>query len=111
MPNGHDEGFVKLCAAIDGFRLRYGRWPTRVRIPIWVFNDLLSLFTARDFLTLSSRVRLVLADCPIVAEDDDGGTYSYSLDGFSEKPPKVGAYEWFGVHPRPELDEPIVTPG
>ena len=32
MPNGADKNFVRLCAALNGFRLRYGKWPTRVVI-------------------------------------------------------------------------------
>jgi len=28
MPNGDDKNWVRLCAALDGFFGRYGRWPT-----------------------------------------------------------------------------------
>ena len=40
MPNGHDKNWVRLCGAIEGFRLRYGRWPTEVRIDPICLEDL-----------------------------------------------------------------------
>src|SRR5262249_16177409 len=49
MPNGHDKNWVRLCAAIDGFRVRYGHWPMRVRIfPISLADIRDHLFTPED---------------------------------------------------------------
>lgn len=82
MPNGHDKNWVRFCAAIDGFRMRYGCWPVRVRMPAICVNDFRYLFTERDFLTITARVQLALDDARFVAEDDDGGAYSYMDEGF-----------------------------
>lgn len=77
MPNGHDKNWHRLCAALDGFRLRYGRWPKCYRAPGLIVDDLRGLFTPRDLLTLTSKIRLVVDDARLVAEDDDGGRYSF----------------------------------
>jgi hypothetical protein len=31
MPNGIDKNWMRMCAAINGFRARYQRWLVRVR--------------------------------------------------------------------------------
>jgi len=102
MPNGHDKNWYRLCGAVDGFRSRYGRWPTRVRLPAIIMNDIRNLFTERDFLTLTSKVQFVLDDARIVADDDDGGKYSYRDEGFPDQVLKPKADQWFGVCPKPE---------
>jgi len=102
MPNGHDKNWHRLCGAVDGFRSRYARWPTRVRLPGIIMNDLWNLFTERDFLTLTSKLQFVLDDARIVADDDDGGKYSYSDEGFPYHRPNPSAAEWFGVCPKSE---------
>jgi hypothetical protein len=65
-------------------------------------NDLRNLFTARDFLTLTSRIRLVVDDARLVAEDDDGGKYSYRDEGLPDRVLNPSAKEWFRVSPKPE---------
>ena len=65
-------------------------------------NDFRHLFSERDLLTITAKVRFVLDDAPFVAEDDDGGRYSYGDEGFPDPKPKVSAREWFGVSPRTE---------
>lgn len=85
---------------MDGFRLRYGRWPTRYRAPSLIMNDLRILFTERDFLTLTSKIKLLVDDGRLVAEDDDGGMYSYCDEGFPDHHPQPNAEDWFGVRPK-----------
>jgi hypothetical protein len=80
--------------------MRYGRWPDRVRMPAMSINDFKYLFTAKDVLTITAKVRMVLDDTVFVAEDDQGGRYSYG-EGFPDSQPRIRAYEWFGVSPRP----------
>ena len=102
MPNGHDKNWYRLCGALDGFRSRYGRWPTRVCLPSIIMNDLRNLFAGRDFLTLTSKLQFVLDDARIVAADEDGGKYSYGDEGFPDHRPNPSAAEWLGVCPKPE---------
>lgn len=104
MPNGHDKNWVRLCAAVDGFRVRYGRWPTRVRMPAISMNDFRYLFDDRDILAITSKVRFVLDDAPMVAEDDEGARYSYGQEGFPDRQPEITARAWFGVSPKYESE-------
>jgi hypothetical protein len=69
-------------------------------------NDFRHLFTERDVLTITAKVRFVVHDAAFVAEDDDGGRYSYGEEGFPDPPPRIRTIEWFGVSPRPESEMP-----
>jgi hypothetical protein len=104
MPNGHDKNWVRLCAAVDGFRMRYGHWPTRISIPAISMNDFKHLFTEQDILSITAKVRFVLDDEAFVAEDDEGGRYSYGDEGFPATRPRISAREWFGVSLKAESE-------
>jgi hypothetical protein len=69
-------------------------------------NDFKYLFTGRDILSITAKVRLVVDDQPFVAEDDEGGRYNYGDEGFPDSEPRITAREWFGVRPRTEADIP-----
>jgi len=67
-------------------------------MPAVEMADLRSLFSERDFLTITSRVRLGLdEDAGFVAEDNDGGKYSYGSEGLPDPSPKISAQQLFGV--------------
>jgi len=103
VPNGHDKNWIRVCAAIDGFRVRHGRWPTRVRLfPVALAELRDHLFTPADFAKINSKIALVADDAPMVAEDDTGATYNYGKEGFSKQKPDVSAAEWLAVKPKPE---------
>jgi hypothetical protein len=114
MPNGHDKNYIRLCAAIDGFRTRYGRWPARVRIfPAALANLRDDVFTAVDFARITAKVALVPDDAPMIAEDDTGASYDYGREGFPLNRPTPCAAEWLGVTPKPDphgLAEETETP-
>ena len=97
VPNGIDKNWVRLCAAVDGFHMRYGHWPTRVRIPAISMNDFKFLFREADLLKITSKVRFVLDEEPFVAEDEEGGRYNYGQEGFPQSETRISADEWFGV--------------
>jgi hypothetical protein len=76
-------------------------------MPAISMNNFRYLFSERDVLTITARVRFALDDAPFVAEDDDGGRYSYGDEGFPDDAPIImSAREWFGVSPRPESEMP-----
>ena len=106
MPNGYDKNWIRLCAAIDGFRVRYGRWPTRVLLSTDLLLDIRNLFTSSDVVIIESKLHLVAVDSrrdiKFVAEDDAGGSYNYSKEGFAPHQPDVPAKIWLGVTPKPE---------
>ena len=102
MANGHDKNWIRLCGAIDGFYVRHGRWPTRVRIyPGALANIRDYLFTSEDYAKIVAKVVLIPDEAPMVAEDDMGGSYSLGQDGFPSHRPTPRAAEWFGVNLKP----------
>ena len=90
MPNGGD--WVRFCAAIDGFRARYGRWPTRVAM--WPgFIDALHYSIGPDGLRAVEQ-KLKLLEHPdeqgLAAEDDEGtGTITQVRASASKNPMPV----------------------
>lgn len=102
MPNGHDKNWIRLCAAIDGFRSRYGRWPVRVRMHEMSLRDFDFLFTREDLARISAKAALVPDEAPMIAEDDSGARYNYGEEGFPERAPDIRAAAWLGVRPKPE---------
>lgn len=113
MPNGYDRNWVRLCAAINGFRLRHKRWPTRIRLtPSMLSNLREDIFTPESFKKIEEHVRFILDDAPVVAEDDLGGRYSYGEQGFPKTQPDIDARFWLGVIPdRPAPHWDNITKG
>jgi hypothetical protein len=99
MPNGHNKNFVRLCAAVEGFRSRYGQWPARVRIFPATLENLRSLFTPADFEKLTAKVQLIPAEAPFIAEDDAGNSYNYGADGAPKRDGEALTPAWLGVTP------------
>jgi cold shock CspA family protein len=103
MPNGYDKNWLRVCAAIDGFRARHGRWPTRVRAFRSSLYDFYLLFTLEDRIKIASKITLVADDVPMIAEDDSGAEYNYGQEGFPQFPPDFRAADWLGVSPLHEM--------
>jgi hypothetical protein len=104
MPNGADKSFVRLCAAIEGFRIRYGRWPQRVVAPAYIIEDIRDgILAPGQFERLEAKVRLVPGNAGVRAEDDAGGFYEYGKEGFSKEKPDLRAWEWLDVELRDDL--------
>jgi hypothetical protein len=76
MPNGADKNFVRLCAALNGFCMRYGSWPSRVVIhPISLENLRENVLSPEDFRTVAGKVTLFEGGAGFRAEDDQGNRY------------------------------------
>ncbi len=101
MPNGNDRNWVRLRGALEGFFVRYGHWPKRVRLYPLTLEDLRDhLFLPESWRRLTERLEFIEdEEAPIVAEDSDGHTYSYGADGFPPERSVPAAEEWFGVAP------------
>jgi hypothetical protein len=108
VPNGDDAEWVRVCAAIDGFRSRHGRWPTRIRLSrdalAWLREHVL---TGAGFAVVGSVVELAADErATMVAEDGTGAAYNYGKEGFPRLPWDESARAWFGqAILRPELRE------
>jgi hypothetical protein len=98
VPNGGDKNWVRVCAAIDGFRAQHGRWPNRVRVMPLALVDLVSdVLTPVGFALVSSVVELVPEEgAEMIAEDGSGAEYNYGQEGFPEGEVGPPTREWFG---------------
>ena len=98
MPNGDDKNWIRLCGAIDGFRVRYDRWPTRIRINRMMFEDLRDhVLPRKAFAQLQRQLEFIVEDEMLMAaEDDTGAIYDYSREGFPESRPDPDARTWLG---------------
>jgi hypothetical protein len=99
MPNGDDKNWVRVCAAIDGFRILYGRWPKRVRMMPISYVDLVShVLTPLGFALVSSYVELIPEeDAEMIADDDSGAEYCYGRQESPSGEVEPTAWEWFGA--------------
>lgn len=100
MPNGSDKNWVSLCGAINGFRVKYGKWPTRILLPKGILNDLKQhVFTKERFAKIEEKLTFVIREGCSDAVDDEGLSYSYMKSGFPESEPDITARKWLGVFP------------
>jgi hypothetical protein len=103
MPNGDDRGWVMLCAAIDIFRVRYGRWPGRVCVQRRFLGILRThVFTTEGFAVVASVIDFAERETPgIVVAGADGESCDYKGQCPNPHPdPTTG--EFFGqavLHP------------
>ena len=99
MANGDEKNLSRLCGALDGFYVRHGAWPSRVRVGRISFEDIQDrLLTPSALETLQRKVRLVQdRDATFVAEDDFGRSYNYGADGFPATSPPTRAEEYLAV--------------
>ena len=98
MQNGDHKNWVRLCDAIDGFRVKYGRWPKNILLPEGILNDLKEhVFTKERFARIEEKLSFVVENVPIVAADDSGRSYSYGDLGLPKKRPEITAQECLDV--------------
>ena len=93
-PGGY---LVRVFQTIDGFRSRYGVWPTKLHIRQGSFETFSSHLTALGLELLNSKVVIEIIDegtGPLSASDDEGRTLEY---GWSGEKPDIDTYEWLGV--------------
>ena len=100
MPNGTTKNWVRLCAAIDGFRSRYQSWPSKVSLDPIIHEDIENLFTEKSIQMLNGKIKLIArANATVVAEDEQGKNYDYGRDGFPSSEPDIRAQDWLDVEP------------
>ena len=104
MPNGYDRNWIRLRAALSGFRIRYGMWPTRARIsPVIWDNFRQDLFSSEGFAKLEKKLQLIPGDEPFLVEDEEGRSYNYSSEGSPSQKPDVDPVDWLEISPdKPE---------
>ena len=104
MPNGGDKNYVRLCAAIDGFKARYGRWPERVVVEQGYIEDIRDhVLAPGEFDRMQQKLKVVEGDARFRAEDDAGNFYHYEDEGFPARKPEPSAREWLDLELQPDL--------
>ena len=104
MANGADRNFIRLCATIDGFRIRYKAWPTAVRLRAGVLADLRDhVLGPVAFAKVEAKLRLIPDDADMVAEDGTGCTYKYEGNCFPDQVLDIPARDWLGVEALEEV--------
>lgn len=100
MPNGYDRNWVRLRAAIEGFRARYGKWPTHARLdPGYVVNLREHVFSEAAWSEIEAALEIIEVDDGLEVTGEEGERYSYRDEGFPEGAPDRRAEEWLGVAP------------
>lgn len=102
MPNGDDKNWVRVCLAIDGFRIQFGRWPTRVRLPPAYFENVVGhVLNPAGFALVSTLVEIMsdedlTENVAIIAEDGERSQFRYGEDSNSAEGPEPDAMCYFG---------------
>jgi hypothetical protein len=74
MPNGGN--WDRFWFTVVGFNVAHGRWPTRVRAPSIVLEQVEAHLGPADHTRLLEKLQLV-EGAELVAEDDAGARYEY----------------------------------
>lgn len=87
---------ARLLETLNGFKEKYGHWPTRMHLPAPAVEALRgSHLTPLGFQLLKARLQLVDGrGDKLLAEDDAGLGFDYSKEGWSGKRSPGGADEW-----------------
>lgn len=107
MPNGIDKNWKRMCAAINGFRVRYGAWPTKMRLPEGAIRE---LFTKETLTRLEEKLTFVYDGSPYIAEDEKGRSFNYAEERFHDLPPDIQARDWLNVEPDSQMVKDYYTP-
>ena len=90
---------VRIGQAIDGFKTKYGYWPTALQADEETLNTLKKYhLTEEGFKQLSGFVSItpVTSGVSIVASGIGGDKFDYSREGWSGDPLEVGVLRLLG---------------
>ena len=78
MPNGEDKNWIRLCAAVDGFRARYVKWPTMIKVSSEIIDDIRLVLGEKMFQKVETHLKFIPDDVGFIAADDEGRQYDYA---------------------------------
>jgi hypothetical protein len=102
VPNGDDKNWVRICSAVDGFRGRYERWPTGVRLPPNSFEDVVGHVLTPAGFALVSNIFAIISDealserVAIIAVGEDGAEFRYGEGEHGEHEVDPLTWAYFG---------------
>ena len=97
MINDEGRNWIRMCAAVDGFRARYGARPTMIKIPSEIIDDLRIDLGDEMFEKVATRVKFIADETGFIAEDNQGRQFDYAQEGFSKGSPDIPAATWFEI--------------
>jgi hypothetical protein len=104
MPNGRDAYWQRLRMAIEGFKGKYNKWPSQVRLRqdlIYIIKEILG---QKSFNMLEKNIKLIPDEdsLEICAEDDTGLQFIYGKDMKEYQQPEISVKDWLGIDSIPE---------
>ncbi|MSR64215.1 MAG: hypothetical protein EXS18_00350 [Verrucomicrobiae bacterium] len=94
---GYDRNWERLCVTLEGFHVRYGTWPKRVRLFDACLDELRHLLRPADFASLTNKVALWSDNAGFIAEDDEGHVFDYDQEIDNGSVTGEQAQAWLGV--------------
>lgn len=105
MPNGESKNWIRLLITLNGFRNRYGHWPTAISIEPHFFEELQDKLTPADFKKLQSKLKLIQDDInPFQCHDEMGNQFNYGEALADKKKDKHNPIEWLNIVPPDYFD-------
>lgn len=98
MPNGIERNWIRFLKVIEGFRVRFGCWPTRLTLPPYIIDYLPKFLTQEEFSKIEEKLELIPDDRLIIAEDNEGRRHDFMKEGFPSHP-DVNPSQWLGINP------------
>jgi len=92
-----DRNFIRLLAALDGFKERHGNWPPRVVVESRTLERLHEFLGDRFMREVQRKVELAAGPAGFRAEGNGGAYYDYGKEGFPDSRPTPSAQEWLDL--------------
>ena len=59
MPNGADRNCVRFISCIAGFKHKYKKWPSKIRLNLYIIHELKTVMKPEHFEKKSKKIRLI----------------------------------------------------
>ena len=94
------QSLARIFAAVEGFYVDYGYWPSSVRItPSYLEHLRNHVLSDKEFDTVERKLRFIPdSSATVIAEGEDGTGYDYGSRGFPKSKPPVRAREWLELN-------------
>lgn len=97
--NTGGQSLSRVLAAVEGFFVTHGAWPTSIRLTPGYIEHLQGVaLSPVGFSRLTEKLALVPdPSATVVAQNDLGLRYDYGATGFPKDKPPVRARDWIGL--------------
>jgi hypothetical protein len=84
---------------LEGFKVRFGCWPTHLHLPRDMFDYLRNyLFTREEYSKIKKKIKLIPDDKLIIAKDKEGRIHDFMEDGYPSSI-DMNSTGWLGIDP------------